>query len=146
MLSLVPEIVSSVGQPRQVGSGVISVAGHVVDAITGLPFPEATITGAEASTTKIVSTRTDRDGRFVLEGLPQGSVEVVAFAADYETTVHRYELTSGRFVEGLVLQLTPSATVEGVLRGRDGNPVGGVEIEAVSTVGDVTCPPELVHS
>ncbi|HWC74238.1 MAG TPA: TonB-dependent receptor [Gemmatimonadales bacterium] len=92
--------------PPAVAQGTASVTGRVVDSVTAQPVSDARVTIVGRSN----GTLTDRDGRYLLQGLPAGNVTVrvqrIGFApADRTVTLAEGGTTTQDF------SLVPAATV-----------------------------------
>ena len=74
-----------------------------------------------------IETSTDRDGRFRLEGVARGLVEISARAPHYYGTALRRNVRPGATVDLLVF---PGASISGVVRGPGDKPVAGAIVAA----------------
>jgi hypothetical protein len=83
---------SALGAPRLVAQNLATISGTVVDAITGNPVPDVSITifGSDLTTTS------RSDGTYTLEGVPPGLVKVKALIIGFHPiTTPYYNLKPG---------------------------------------------------
>jgi RNA polymerase sigma factor (sigma-70 family) len=121
-------------------SGVISIGGQVLDS-RGRPAPDTRVrlavvgyrgTDPAQQLLARIDTRTDREGRFVVAGLPYEADHhracdyVVHAAADQSAAATT--LYGDNVFEACTLQLAPAAYVEGVVVNEAGTPVAGAEV------------------
>lgn len=115
-----------------------TVRGQVRDA-DGKPVAKATIRAISGdrppranpfvSRSKVGSVVTDEDGGFALRDAPVGTVTLVIEHAKWPlTTDGPFTVSSGQTMDRSIT-MPRSAVVEGVLRGPDGKPVSGVELQ-----------------
>jgi hypothetical protein len=117
-----------------------SVAGTVVNAISGEPIPRAHVTlmsfGKEGR--HDYGAITTAEGRFSITGIPAGSINAWAnrlgFAAD-QTSAAGAELKAGDHKDDLTLKLTPTGTIAGTVLDADGEPVEHSSVMAESRYG-----------
>jgi len=113
-----------------------TVSGEVLDQETGEP-----VNGARASASGLTESRTDGDGRFVLEDVPAGLVAVTVSKSGYASLTRTIDLTSGGDAQ-LDFQLQKEEKSEGAssqgasskeVSGREsGSESGSVSIEISS--------------
>ena len=119
-----------------------SVLGVVVEKGTKTPVPWVTVYAiSQDSSLSGIYTHCDAHGRFTLAGLPEGEAAVFAQGAGWvsdrlaEVKDHGYDPTVRRIPPGdassLVLEVVLSAVVEGIVLGADGQPLAGVQVEAL---------------
>jgi RNA polymerase sigma-70 factor (ECF subfamily) len=71
-----------------VALAAVAVTGRVVDEASGLPIAGASVKGlyeGESPPYPVLRTTSDGDGRFRLEGIPRGHLDLYASAEEYET-------------------------------------------------------------
>ncbi len=96
----------------------------------GLARPVGNSLGAldlEAASIANARTESDAAGAFTLRALPAGDFEVIAMAKDGRSGMVPVVLSSGD-VSGLVIPLSPRASVAGRVVDTNGNPVPGVSV------------------
>lgn len=110
------------------------IAGTVRNAETGVPLKDATVrlAGPIAVESNSISALTDIDGRFVLEGLPEGNYSVVATLTGFAypdpnpgTPGPRgpeVNLGSGQRAENITIRLAPTLSISGRILDKDGKP------------------------
>jgi protocatechuate 3,4-dioxygenase beta subunit len=108
------------------------IAGVVVDAATGLPLAGARVAIADAgrrlAPARAREAETDAGGRFALPRPGRRTALVLARSDD-----HLPEIVPVRAGQGdLVVALARAGTVEGTLVGRDGAPLAGAHVRALS--------------
>ena len=82
--------------------------------------------------------RSDAQGRYRLEGLSPGPVELFARSRDYELTARIQGELRARQLTALDLPMAEGPTIVGVLRDRAGAPQEGLELTARDLAGDAT--------
>jgi protocatechuate 3,4-dioxygenase beta subunit len=111
-----------------------SVAGRVVDA-AGVPVPGAVVrTNAVDPVTPgagSVHALTGTGGEFLLAGLPEAEVDLVAATASASSDEHRVDLSATPVVEGVELALVFTDTIEGVVTDAEGAPIPDAQVVCV---------------
>lgn len=126
-------------QPPATGTGFI--AGQVVDAATGRPVADATVTllrlsvvvGAGRGIVGPSTVVTDPSGRYFFSGLPAGSYALRGERTGYvppRTLASGVEIGDGERVVDRRIRLVRSASITGMLRDTAGDPVVGTEVIA----------------
>ncbi len=116
------------------------VGGVVKSAQTGELLKGAVITLRALAREKeapAVTVTSGFDGRFLVEGLPDGNYEVTAKKSGYHTMRPRSlraAVENGKEVTDLEFKLWRPAALEGEVRNQDGDPVGGARVEALRKV------------
>ncbi len=77
VLDIVEPVITGVANPEEIGT---EVAGFVLDAMSGLPLNGAVVKVSGSD----IQTVADADGKYVLSGLPLGSIQLIAMALDHE--------------------------------------------------------------
>ncbi len=113
--------------------------GSVYDMGTGKPVVGASVSLVEVYKEPDLETipraATDKDGRFALEGVPEGSFNVLVSADGYvQRSTGRFR-SEAKTSEERVVYLAEAATVTGVVIDFDGNPVAGAQVHAFRTTG-----------
>ena len=73
--------------------------------------------------------RCDEEGAYLLQGVPEGEVGVVATHPDYASSAPvTTKVVGGTVVEGVVLTLRQGAILTGEVFGKDGDPAAGVTL------------------
>ncbi len=117
------------------------IAGQVVDATTGRPIPEATVTllrlsvvvGAGRGVVGPSTVVTDPSGRYFFSGLPAGSYSLRAERPGYtlpRTIASGVDLGDSERVIDTRVRLVRTASITGMLRDTVGDPVVGTEVIA----------------
>jgi hypothetical protein len=101
-----------------------SLAGTVIDGVTGEAIEGATVVVGGSGTT------TDRVGRFRVRGLPPGPAVLRAAAPGYEPREQTVEL-SARAETGFVVALARAAAIRGRVLAASGEPAAGASVRAV---------------
>lgn len=131
------------------GEGSASIAGTVVDAISGQVLGKAEVRlsgGAQpgAGRAGMIVTRTGANGAFALDGIPPGDyvlsvsrrsyaacgADVQGLGARQQGCVNRLSLRAGQKIPAAQIRLLPAAVVTGEVRDEDGEPMSGVVVEA----------------
>ncbi len=79
-----------------------SVAGTVIDAVTGAP-----LAGVLVSATNVVQAITDAEGSFVLDAVPAGRVVIGAGSSGYVAAAKQLDLEDGASITDAVIALEP---------------------------------------
>ncbi|MGA8432762.1 MAG: carboxypeptidase regulatory-like domain-containing protein [Candidatus Sulfotelmatobacter sp.] len=120
-----------------------SIAGTVVDAITGQPLKSASVWARNfqpgAGGRHFASASTDAEGHFLLDGLVPGRYGVSASREDYVGQRRGGNGSGGKLiavvadqhVDNVTLQLTPGAVVAGHVRDAAGKALTGVSVEVL---------------
>ena len=117
-----------------------SVAGTVVNAITGEPIPRAHVTlmSFGKGERHDYGAMTTAEGKFSIPGVPAGSISTTAtrlgFVAD-QTSAAGVELKAGDHKDDLTLKLTPTGAIAGTVVDADGEPVEHCSVVAESSRG-----------
>jgi protocatechuate 3,4-dioxygenase beta subunit len=102
-----------------------ALGGLVLDLRDGRPIALASVSAGSASAV------TDERGRYVLKGLPEGTVSLAASASGYMPRVSEVSLQRGRMRSGADLHLERAARVHGrVMSG--GLPIAGAQVLCAS--------------
>ena len=113
------------------------ITGTVVNAATGEPVRRATVAAISSSDQQAVaSVETGSDGQFALEGLAAAKYDLVAFRRGFLLSLYdQHELFNtaivtgeGQQTEGLILRMTPVASLHGVVTGDGGDPVENAKV------------------
>ena len=121
-------IVSLSAVPAQTLS---SLEGVVVDAKTGAPVAGVTIQGLNDLRNQPV-VATDEEGRFVLENIPLGRVQLLFDKNRYLEETIPFTVASGQTARVGVVKLTPGGIISGKLRKTDGTPAVNIGVELFS--------------
>ena len=117
-----------------------SVAGVVVNAITGEPVPRAHVmlNGYADGKQRSYGAMTTAEGKFAITGLPAGNYNAVAervgFVVDQRAS-YVVELKSADHQNDLTLKLTPAGAISGTVVDADGEPVEHCSVMAQSGRG-----------
>jgi 5-hydroxyisourate hydrolase-like protein (transthyretin family) len=124
--------------PQPTASAVYTIAGTVVNAITGEPLRRVTVAAlSQGNDQTVEAIETDNEGRFALDGLPSGKYPISAskrgfLTAFYDQHDEGYNSAivtgEGQQTTGLVFKLLPGATLHGVVTADGGDPVEGAEV------------------
>ena len=132
--------------PAQTGSsahtsgitaGAYSIAGTVLNAVTGEPARGATVAVlAEEDGRRIASVQSGNDGRFNIPALVAGTYQLSASKRGYASAIYdEHGQFSSAIVTGegqdtgnLIFRLTPGAVLRGVVTGDGGDPVEGARL------------------
>jgi len=119
-----------------------SIEGTVVDIETGQPIPGARLVLTRPAAVPaglmpppILVTITNREGRFEFAALDAGSYRIAVAAEGYvrqEFSQMPLNLSAGQTLKDVLLRLTSTGTVAGVIRTNSGKPAAGVQIQLVS--------------
>ena len=119
-----------------------SIEGTVVDIETGQPIPGARLVLTRPAAVPaglmpppILVTITNREGRFEFAALDAGSYRLAVAADGYvrqEFSQMPLNLSAGQTLKDVLLRLTSTGTVAGVIRTNSGKPAAGVQIQLVS--------------
>jgi protocatechuate 3,4-dioxygenase beta subunit len=124
-------------------TGNATVEGTVVNSVTGAPVAHAFVylmggrPPGPATVTTGVSTYSDKEGRFRLEGLAGGVFNATARKGGYVDALQAGQLTStvtlaaGETKTGVVLKLTPQAVIAGRVVDEFGEVVQGAQVQAL---------------
>lgn len=113
------------------------IAGTVINATTGAPVQGATVAVlAVEDSQRIASAHSANDGRFAVEGLPEGKYQLTASKRGFTTAAYdEHEQFSSAIVTGatqdtsnLVFRLTPGAVLRGAVTSDGGDPVEGARV------------------
>ena len=137
------EVVRPRGEERtavtlELGAG-LALSGRTVERRGGAAIPFATITASpvrrgpgfrrlDVPSQERASATSDAHGRFRIEGLPAGRLEVEARAVGH-SPARSHDLPVPRSAE-LLLELSPAGVVEGMVT-RDGRPVPGATVSVI---------------
>jgi len=124
-------------QPAPSPTSFYRITGTVVNSATGEPVRRATVSAISSSDQQAVaSVETGSDGQFVLEGLAAAKYDVVAFRRGFLLCLYdQHELFNtaivtgeGQQTEGLILRMTPVASLHGMVTGDGGDPVENAKV------------------
>jgi protocatechuate 3,4-dioxygenase beta subunit len=131
-------LATAAAQPAPAPSPVYRIAGTVVNAATGEPVRRASVAALSASDHNIIeSAETDSDGRFALWGLAAAKYELTAskrgfLNAFYDEHNGGYNtaIVTGedQHTEGLIMRMTPIASLHGVVTDDSGDPVENAKV------------------
>lgn len=109
-----------------------SVSGHVLEAISGEPLPEARVqvrtVDDAGNTSGFAVAVTDTLGRFSIEGIEPGNYQVVAHKPGFRVSMETVSVRDSPLVQELILSLTRAEGIE--IRVRDG--ISGLGLWTVS--------------
>jgi Carboxypeptidase regulatory-like domain len=106
-----------------------TVSGVVVNSMTGEPLPHALVqsTGAEQK-----MAFTGQDGRFEMEGVPQGTVIFLAQKPGFfDPGSRRLPVRVGSDTSLVTLKLAPESSIEGRVTDRDGEGIDGLSVQCM---------------
>jgi len=118
-------------------STLYRITGTVVSASTGEPVSRTTVAALSASDHQTVaSIETGNDGRFALEGLAAAKYDLAAFKRGFLLSLYnQHELFNtaivtgeGQQTEGLIMRMTPTASLHGVVSADGGDPVENAKV------------------
>ena len=118
-------------------SGFYSIAGTLLNAVTGEPLARATVAVLSSGDSRIVqSVDSASDGHFALQGLPAAKYQLTASKRGFLTAFYdQHEEFSSAIVTGedqdtnnLTFQLMPGAVLHGVVTGDGGDPVESAQV------------------
>ncbi len=117
-----------------------SVAGVVVNAITGDPLPRAHVTlgGFAAGKQQNFGAMTTAEGKFSITGLAAGNYGIGANRLGFIFSPHGsngFVLKAGDHKDDLTLKLTPAGAIAGTVVDADGEPVENCNVNAESARG-----------
>lgn len=124
-------------QPAPSPTPLYRITGTVVNAATGEPVRRATVSAISSSDQQAVaSVETGSDGQFALDDLAAAKYDVVAFRRGFLLSLYdQHELFNtaivtgeGQQTEGLILRMTPVASLHGVVTGDGGDPVENTKV------------------
>ncbi|HME58350.1 MAG TPA: carboxypeptidase-like regulatory domain-containing protein [Terracidiphilus sp.] len=130
-------LATAAAQPAPSPTPLYRITGTVVNAATGEPVRRATVAAISSSDQQTVaSVETGSDGQFALEGLAAAKYDVVAFRRGFLLSLYdQHELFNtaivtgeGQQTEGLILRMTPVASLHGVVTGDGGDPVENAKV------------------
>lgn len=130
-------LATAAAQPAPSPSHLYRITGTLVNAATGEPVSRATVAALSVSDHRTVaSVETGNDGRFALEGLAAAKYDLVAFRRGFLLSLYdQHELFNTAIVtgddqqtEGLILRMTPVASLHGVVTGDGGDPVENAKV------------------
>jgi hypothetical protein len=113
--------------------GEYSVAGAVVNSLTGEPIRRAAV---EISGQADRATLTDNSGHFEFDGLAEGNVSLgvtkPGFFNEQTTPYGRITLRAGPDASPVVLRMAPAGAIVGLVTSRDGEPLEGFHVRAIT--------------
>ena len=130
-------LASSAAQPAPSPSPLYRITGTVANSVTGEPVQRATVAVLSVSDHQAVaSVESGNDGQFALEGLAAAKYELVALRRGFLLSLYnQHELFNtaivtgeGQLTDGLILRMTPVASLHGVVTGDGGDPVENAKI------------------
>jgi 5-hydroxyisourate hydrolase-like protein (transthyretin family) len=113
------------------------IVGTVINATTGAPVQGATVAVlAVEDSHRIAAVHSANDGRFAVDGLPEGKYQLTASKRGFTTAAYdEHEQFSSAIVTGeaqdttnLIFRLTPGAVLRGVVTADGGDPVEGARV------------------
>jgi uncharacterized protein (DUF2141 family) len=129
------------GAPRPLPVGTASIAGTVVNDVTGKPVRRVTIrlTGGDAGLR--LTAVTGDDGRFVFTDLPANRYTINASRPSFVATAYGARrpgrpgtpvaVVDGQARTDLVIRLLPGGVITGTVRGQTGEPLPGARVIAL---------------
>jgi 5-hydroxyisourate hydrolase-like protein (transthyretin family) len=117
--------------------GYYSIAGKVINSVTGDPVRRATVSVlAQSDSHTIASTTTDSEGHFALENLPAAKYQLAASRRGFRTAFYDQHddfntaIVTGpsQDTESLIFRLTPGSILHGVVTADGGDPVKDAEV------------------
>ena len=118
-------------------NGGFRIAGRIVNSSTGEPIARAIIAAlGNQDNITVALVLSDADGRFAIEHLPAGKYPLTASKRGFRTAFYdeHEDFNSaivtgeGQDTEHLQFQLTPAATLHGIVTGDGGDPVDGASV------------------
>jgi hypothetical protein len=110
------------------------VAGQVVTS-DGTPAPEATVRSSASRPRDLGqglrATRADREGRFLLEGLPRVPLDLVASVPGASSDTVRVDLAAAPTADHVIVRLGFDAVIAGVVTAPDHRPIAEAEVFCV---------------
>jgi hypothetical protein len=89
--------------------------------------------GGDFTPGRSVKATTDKDGYYVLHGVPAGQVDLKTRHADHPSSKRRtVKVVKGRIQSGVDFLLEPGCAIAGVVTDEAGNPLGGIRVTASS--------------
>ncbi|MGD0292746.1 MAG: carboxypeptidase-like regulatory domain-containing protein [Terracidiphilus sp.] len=137
LCALVLLLATATAQPAPAPSPLYHITGTVVNAATGEPVQQASVAALSvADHHAAASVKTDNDGRFALQGLAAAKYDLVAFRRGFLLSLYdQHELFNtaivtgeGQRTENLILRMTPTASLHGVVTADDGDPVENAKV------------------
>ena len=139
-----PETQAPAVKPEDLGT----VAGQVVNAVTGEPLGKTTLRLRRADAApgagampRVYSAGTDSGGRFVLQNVAPGTYRLSAIRTGFVETEYgagdpqragtALPLTPKQNLTGLVFRLTPHGVITGRIVDQDGDPLESVQVQAL---------------
>jgi RNA polymerase sigma-70 factor (ECF subfamily) len=111
---------------------LVAVVGTVVDGITGNPVPGAVVADWDPDSSHFPAGRlkvtADGDGRFRLEGIPRGRLEIHA-AAEGHLKARKLVEVSGEEDGDVRIELPPARDLVVRAIGEDGKPIAGAQVQ-----------------
>ncbi|HEY6991578.1 MAG TPA: carboxypeptidase-like regulatory domain-containing protein [Bryobacteraceae bacterium] len=110
-------------------AATFTVSGVVVNSVTNEPIPRALVqsTGAEQ---KVVFS--GQDGRFQMDGVPQGTVYIIPQKPGFVDTGKRTPVKVGSDTSLVTIKLAPESSIAGRIVDRDGEAIEGLQVECVT--------------
>jgi len=110
-------------------AATFTVSGVVVNSLTNEPIPHALVqsTGAEQ---KVVFS--GQDGRFQMDGVPQGTVYLIPQKPGFVDTGKRTPVKVGADTSLVTIKLAPESSIAGRIVDRDGEGIEGLQIECIT--------------
>ncbi len=114
-----------------------ALAGRVVERGSGRPIAGAAVE-ARASRFDVRGAQTDENGAFALSGFHPGPIESLrASARGFAAAVLlNVVIAAGAEAREEIIELTPSASISGMIKSRSGAPVRNARVAAVAARGD----------
>ena len=106
-----------------------TVSGVVINSVTNEPIPHALVqsTGAEQ---KVVFS--GQDGRFQMDGVPQGTVYLIPQKPGFVDTGKRTPVKVGSDTSLVTIKLAPESSIAGRVIDRDGEAIEGLQVECIT--------------
>ena len=105
-----------------------TVSGVVVNSVTGEPIPHALVQSTGAEQRVVFS---GQDGRFQIEGIPQGTVFFIPQKPGFVATSRHAPIHVGSDMSLVTIKLDPESSIEGRVVDRDGEAIEGLNIQCM---------------
>jgi uncharacterized protein (DUF2141 family)/protocatechuate 3,4-dioxygenase beta subunit len=124
--------------PRPPSTGTASIAGRVLNELSGQPVRRATVSLSNSDRNVRLTAGTDDAGRFLFAELPAGRYALSVAKPGFVTTNHGAPrpgrpgvpvvLDAGEQKTGLTVRVAPGAVIAGTVRSPDGTPIEGARV------------------